>query len=110
MFSSHGSVSPVDMLEDTARTNTAVLGSSSGVDGNVDVTSITPPGTPGVSDLDDFNTVHDSPTDSVDGVVESIVATAAEDTTGVAHELIVGINGDGKRTVHKSLLHGLNGV
>jgi len=106
MFSSHGGISPVEMLEDTARTKTTVFGSGRGVDGNVNVTSITPPGTPGVSDLDDFDTVHDSPANSVDSVVELTVDAAAEDTTGVGHELVVGIDSDGKRTVHESLLHG----
>jgi len=109
-FSSHSGVSPVEMLEDTARTNTIVLSGSINVDGNIDVTRITPPGTPGVSDLDDFDTVHLSPTNGVDGVVKATVNTVAEDTTRVTHELVVGIDSDGKRTVHKGLLHSSNRV
>ena len=98
------------MLEDTARTLTTVLSSGVGIDGNINVASITPPGTPGVSDLDDLDTVHDSPTNSVNGVVELTIDAVAEDTTGVLHELLVSVNSDGKRTVHKSCLHSGNTV
>jgi len=109
-LSGSGGISPVEMLKDTARTLTIILSSSCGVDSNVNVTLITPPGAPGVSDLDDLNTVHNSPTDSVNGVIELSVNTVTEDTTRVAHELLVGINGDCKRTVHEGLFHSSNRI
>lgn len=98
------------MLKDTARTNTIVLGSSLFIDGNVNVTGITPPGTPGVSDLEDFDTVHLSPANSVDSVVKLSIDAVSEDTTGVSHELVIGIDGDGKRTVEEGLLDSTDGV
>lgn len=95
------------MLKDTSRSSSTVLRSAiRGAD--VDVSFITPPGTPGVSDLEDFNSVLLFPADNVDSMVEFIVAAIPENTTTVTHEAIVGINSDGKRTIKKGFLDGLN--
>jgi len=89
--------------KDTARAHAIVAT----VHGHVDVTLITPPGAPRVSDDEDFLAVHDLPADSRDGVVEIVgvwAVSGGHDTTGVAHERTVSLDGEGDRTSAESAL------
>ena len=76
-------------------------------DSELDVALVTPGGVPGVLNEPVFLAVLSAPADGEDGVVKSGAAVGAvEDTTLVGLEdVLVGLDGDGKRLFGESGLH-----